>query len=99
MLFAAGMGIGLMFWGVAEPMVYYNGESGTPLGAKPLTPHAADLAMSATMYHWGLHAWAIYAVVGLSLAFFYHNKGMPLTIRSAFYPLIGGLATGIYFIL
>ena len=89
MLFAAGMGIGLMFWGVAEPMVYYNGESGTPLGAEPLTPHAADLAMSATMYHWGLHGWAIYAVVGLSLAFFYHNKGMPLTIRSAFYPLIG----------
>ena len=94
MLFAAGMGIGLMFWGVAEPMVYYNGESGTPLGAKPLTPHAADLAMSATMYHWGLHAWAIYAVVGLSLAFFYHNKGMPLTIRSAFYPLIGDRVWG-----
>jgi len=89
MLFAAGMGIGLMFWGVAEPMVYYGGASGTPLGVEPATPRAADLAMSATMYHWGLHAWAIYAVVGLSLAFFCYNKGMPLTIRSVFYPLIG----------
>lgn len=89
MLFAAGMGIGLMFWGVAEPMVYYTGDSGTPLGVEPLTPNAADLAMSATIYHWGLHAWSIYAVVGLSLAFFCYNKGMPLTIRSVFYPLIG----------
>lgn len=89
MLFAAGMGIGLMFWGVAEPMTYYNGSSGTPLGVEAQTPQAAELAMSATMYHWGLHAWSIYAVVGLSLAFFCYNKGMPLTIRSVFYPLIG----------
>lgn len=89
MLFAAGMGIGLMFWGVAEPMVYYGGTSGTPLGVEPQTPQAAQMAMSATMYHWGLHAWSIYAVVGLSLAFFCYNKGMPLTIRSVFYPLIG----------
>ena len=89
MLFAAGMGIGLMFWGVAEPMAYFSGWSGTPFAAEAFSDEAADLAMAATLYHWGLHAWAIYAVVGLSLAFFYYNKGMPLTLRSAFYPLFG----------
>jgi BCCT family betaine/carnitine transporter len=89
MLFAAGMGIGLMFWGVAEPMAYFSGWGGTPLGVDAWTPEAAKLAMAATMYHWGFHAWAIYAVVALSLAYFSYNKGMPLTIRSGFYPLLG----------
>ena len=90
MLFAAGMGIGLMFWGVAEPMAYFSGWGGsTPFAVEPFSPQAADLAMAATLYHWGLHAWAIYAIVGLSLAFFCYNKGMPLTLRSAFYPLLG----------
>ena len=89
MLFAAGMGIGLMFWGVAEPMTYYMGDSGTPLGVQPQTAEAADLAMAATMYHWGFHAWSIYAVIALALAFFSFNCGLPLTLRSAFYPLLG----------
>lgn len=89
MLFAAGMGIGLMFWSVAEPVAYYTGWYETPLGVAPETPEAARAAMGATMYHWGLHPWAIYAVVALSLAFFTYNKGMPLTIRSAFYPVFG----------
>ncbi|MEM1402488.1 MAG: BCCT family transporter [Pseudomonadota bacterium] len=89
MLFAAGMGIGLMFWGVAEPMTYYDGASGTPLEVPPRTPEAADVAMAATLYHWGFHAWSIYAVMGLTLAFFTYNCGLPLTLRSAFYPLIG----------
>jgi len=88
MLFAAGMGIGLMFWSVAEPVGYYTNWFGTPLGVEPNTPEAEINAMGATMYHWGLHPWAIYAVVGLSLAFFAYNKGLPLTIRSAFYPLV-----------
>ena len=88
MLFAAGMGIGLMFWAVAEPTAYYTGWFETPLGVTANTPEAANLAMSATMFHWGMHPWAIYAVVALSLAFFSYNKGLPLTIRSAFYPLI-----------
>jgi BCCT family betaine/carnitine transporter len=88
MLFAAGMGIGLMFWSVAEPVAHYTGWYGTPLGVEKLTPEAAKLAMGATMFHWGLHPWAIYAVVGLSLAFFTYNKQLPLTIRSAFYPFI-----------
>ncbi len=88
MLFAAGMGIGLMFWSVAEPTAYFTDWWGTPLNVEARTEAAADLAMGATMFHWGLHPWAIYAVVGLSLAFFTYNKDLPLTIRSAFYPLI-----------
>ncbi|HBC07371.1 MAG TPA: glycine/betaine ABC transporter, partial [Rhodospirillaceae bacterium] len=94
MLFAAGMGIGLMFWSVAEPTAYYTNWFGTPLGVEPRTPGGADAALSATMFHWGLHPWAIYAVVGLSLAFFTYNKGLPLTIRSGFYPLIQDRAWG-----
>lgn len=94
MLFAAGMGIGLMFWGVAEPVAYMTGWYETPLGVEPNTPEAARMAMGATMYHWGLHPWAIYAVVALSLAFFFYNKGLPLSIRSVFYPLLGDRAWG-----
>ena len=96
MLFAAGMGIGLMFWSVAEPVGYYTDWFGTPLGAEPNTPEGARAAMGATMFHWGLHPWAIYAVVGLSLAFFCYNKGLPLTIRSAFYPLIQDRSWGAF---
>lgn len=88
MLFAAGMGIGLMFWAVAEPTAYFTGWYETPFNVEPNTPEAANLAMGATMYHWGLHPWAIYAIVALSLAFFSFNKNMPLTIRSAFFPLL-----------
>lgn len=88
MLFAAGMGIGLMFWAVAEPVAYYTGWYETPFNVEANSAEAANLAMGATMYHWGLHPWAIYAVVALSLAFFAFNKNMPLTIRSAFFPLL-----------
>ena len=89
MLFAAGMGIGLMFWAVAEPVAYLTGWYETPFNVEANTDEAARMAMGATMYHWGLHPWAIYGVVALSLAFFAYNKGMPLTIRSAFYPIFG----------
>ena len=89
MLFAAGMGIGLMFWSVAEPVAYYTDWWGTPLNVAARTPEAASAAMGATMFHWGLHPWAIYAVTALALAFFAFNKGMPLTIRSTFYPILG----------
>jgi len=89
MLFAAGMGIGLMFWSVAEPVGYFTEWFGTPLDIAGGTEESRQAALGATMYHWGLHPWAIYAVVGLSLAFFTYNKGLPLTIRSAFYPLLG----------
>ncbi len=94
MLFAAGMGIGLMFWSVAEPVAYFTGWYETPLGVEANSPEAAKLALGATMYHWGLHPWAIYAVVALSLAFFCYNKGLPLSIRSIFYPILGDRAWG-----
>ncbi len=94
MLFAAGMGIGLMFWSVAEPVAYLTGWYETPLGVEAYSPEAAKLALGATMFHWGLHPWAIYGVVALSLAFFCYNKGLPLSIRSIFYPILGDRAWG-----
>ncbi|MCK5819626.1 MAG: BCCT family transporter [Psychromonas sp.] len=90
MLFSAGMGIGLMFWGVAEPVAYYTGWSGgTPLNVAAYTPEAVKVALGGTMFHWGLHPWSIYAVVALSMAYFSFNKGLPLSMRSVFYPLLG----------
>jgi betaine/carnitine transporter, BCCT family len=89
MLFAAGVGVGFMFYGAAEPLAYYTDWYGMPLDAEPLSSEAERLAYSATIFHWGLAPWAIYAIVGLALGFFAHNKGLPLSIRSAFYPLLG----------
>ncbi|WP_300527487.1 BCCT family transporter [Maricaulis sp.] len=89
MLFSAGIGIGLMFWGAAEPLAYYTNWFGTPLGVEPRTEAARELSLSATMFHWGINAWSIYAVIGLALAYFTFSKGLPLTVRSAFYPLLG----------
>jgi choline/glycine/proline betaine transport protein len=85
MLFSAGMGIGLMFFGVAEPIEHYINA---PYG-EPGTPAKAEQAVVLTFFHWGFHAWAVYVVVGLSLAYFSFRHGLPLTIRSALYPLIG----------
>jgi len=102
MLFAAGMGIGLMFYGVSEPLSHFGSAMGgttveggvrtdwAPLGGAAGDAEAARrLAMAATIYHWGLHPWAIYAILALGLALFSFNKGLPLTIRSVFYPLLG----------
>ncbi|WP_386079605.1 BCCT family transporter [Vreelandella sp. F11] len=94
MLFAAGMGIGLMFFGVNEPLAHFgtsfDGGSWAPLaGAEGNAAGAEALAMAATIFHWGLHPWAIYAVVALSLALFSFNKGLPLSMRSVFYPILG----------
>ncbi len=94
MLFAAGMGIGLMFWSVAEPVAYLTNWYGTPLNVEPDTPAAARAAMGATMFHWGFHPWAIYGIVALALAYFTFNHGLPLTIRSAFFPLLGDRCWG-----
>jgi BCCT family betaine/carnitine transporter len=88
------MGTGLMFWSVAEPVAYFTDWYGTPLGVEPNTAEGARMAMGATMYHWGLHPWAIYAIVGLSLSFFAYNKRLPLTIRSAFFPILGDKVWG-----
>ena len=85
MLFSTGMGIGLMFFGVAEPVMHYLSP---PIGAGG-TVQAAQDAMSITFFHWGLHAWAIYAIVGLILAFFCYRHGLPLRLSSALYPMIG----------
>lgn len=102
MLFAAGMGIGLVFFGVSEPMSHFSSslsgaaiEDGlrtdwAPLGgAMGDTEAARRLGMAATIYHWALHPWAIYALLALGLAIFSFNKGLPLTMRSIFYPLFG----------
>ena len=89
MLFAAGVGVGFMFYGAAEPLAYYTDWYGTPLNVPPATPAAERLAFSATIFHWGLAPWAIYAIVGLALGFFAHNKGLPLSIRSACYHVFG----------
>lgn len=85
MLFSAGMGIGLMFYGVAEPVLHFL----SPPDADPASIEAARESMRITFFHWGFHAWAIYAVVALSLAYFAFRQGLPLTIRSSLYPLIG----------
>ncbi|MGC3874283.1 BCCT family transporter [Halomonas sp. GXIMD04776] len=94
MLFAAGMGIGLMFYGVSEPLTHFNtaleGSAWAPLGgAQGDQQGAISLGMAATIFHWGLHPWATYAVVALALALFSYNKGLPLTMRSIFYPILG----------
>ena len=102
MLFAAGMGIGLMFFGVSEPLSHFGSAFGgtamengvrtdwAPLGAAAGDAEAATrLGMAATIYHWALHPWAIYAILALGLALFSFNKGLPLTVRSVFYPLLG----------
>ncbi len=92
MLFAAGVGIGLMFFGVLEPVTH---TLNPPLGIDPADIETAAAAgMSAAILHWGLHAWGVYAVVGLALAFFCFNRGLPLTLRSAFYPLVGKAVWG-----
>ena len=92
MLFAAGVGIGLMFFGVLEPVTH---TLNPPLGIDPAdTSTARSAGMASAILHWGLHAWAIYAVVGLALAFFCFNRGMPLTLRSAFFPLFGRAVWG-----
>ena len=91
MLFAAGVGIGLLFFGVAEPVYYFQKP---PLGATPGTEETVAISIAATVFHWGLHPWAIYGVVGLALGYFAYNRGLPLAIRSAFYPLFGDRVWG-----
>ncbi|WP_164100651.1 glycine betaine uptake BCCT transporter [Candidatus Laterigemmans baculatus] len=91
MLFSAGMGIGLVFWGVAEPVSHYQTP---PPGVLPQTPEAARAAMRYAFFHWGLHAWAIYTTIALCIAYFSFRKGRPSLISSTFYPLLGKHAEG-----
>lgn len=107
MLFSAGLAIGLVYWGIAEPVQHfqtppfhmtevYDPEENyddaphlLPDSTDPDVKAARDMSFAAVAFHWGLHAWAGYAVVGLALAFFAYNRGLPLALRSAFYPLLG----------
>ncbi len=85
MLFSAGMGIGLLFFGISEPVMHFL----TPPTGEPATVEAAREALVLTFFHWGIHGWGIYALVALMLAFFAYRHGLPLTLRSALHPLLG----------
>ena len=91
MLFSAGMGIGLVFWGVAEPVSHYLKP---PAGITPETPEAARAALKYSFFHWGLHPWAIYSVVALCIAYFSFRKGEPTLISRTFRPLLGQRVEG-----
>ncbi|MEM5816769.1 MAG: BCCT family transporter [Desulfitobacterium hafniense] len=85
MLFGGGMGIGLVFWSVAEPIMHFN----SPPFGEPGTVEAMQTSMRVVFFHWGIHAWVNFAIAGLALAYFQFRKGLPFLISSAFYPLIG----------
>ncbi|WP_372714233.1 BCCT family transporter [Ilyobacter sp.] len=90
MLISAGMGIGLMFWSIGEPLYHYN-------SVLPMFEGKATLAsaLGITFYHWGFHPWGIYALISLALAFFAYNRGLPLSLRSVFYPIFKDKVFGI----
>ena len=98
MLFSAGVGIGILFFGIAEPMFYFDNSQAWKYPNNPfadlaghtqMTEQRAVAAMRVTYFHWGLHAWSLYVIVGLCLAYFGFRKRLPLTLRSALYPIIG----------
>jgi choline/glycine/proline betaine transport protein len=90
MLFSAAIGIGLPFWGIAEPIQHFGGNPFARMaGVAPGSAEAARVALRVTVFHWGLHGWALYALTGLAMAYFAYRKGLPLAVRSALYPFIG----------
>ncbi|WP_424945765.1 BCCT family transporter [Candidatus Spongiihabitans sp.] len=98
MLFSAGVGIGILFFGVAEPVFYFDNSAGfgypnnpyaDQIGATAMNEARAVAAMRVTYFHWGFHGWSVYVVVGLSLAYFAYRRKLPLTLRSALYPILG----------
>lgn len=90
MLFSAAVGTGLLFWSIAEPLTHLQGNPFIAMaGVEPNTLPAAQAALRITIFHWGLHGWAIYILVGTILAYFAYRRGLPMTIRSAFYPVLG----------
>ena len=92
MLYAAGQGIGIIFWSIAEPVFHYSG--GTPFGDEKVTEAAADMALQVTFFHWGLNAWAIYCIVALALCLVSYRLKKPLGIRYTLYPLFGDRVEG-----
>lgn len=90
MLFGAGMGIAMLFWSIAEPIYHFQGNPLIDMaGIEAQSAEAAQVAMRISFFHWGFHGWAIYAVAGLAMAYFAYRKGLPLTIRSSLYPILG----------
>ena len=95
MLLSAGLGIGLMFWGVAEPIFHYTAPP--PLfDVEPGSIDAGKAALATTYLHWGVHGWALYGLTALALGFFAYNRGLPLTFRSIFYPILGPRIYGVW---
>lgn len=88
MLFGAGIGIGILFWSIAEPITYFQGNPFID-NSQAMTPEAAQVAMRIAIFHWGLHGWGMYAVLGMAFAYFCYRKGLPLSIRSALHPVFG----------
>ncbi len=93
MLFSAGMGIGLMFWGVAEPLNHFDNP---PPGTEGSAGELATAAMGRTFLHWGVHAWAVYVVVGLAVAYAVHRRGLPVSVRWALEPIFGDRVKGVF---
>lgn len=88
MLFGAGIGIGILFWSIAEPIYHFQSNPFIADG-QVKTVEAAQIAMRIAIFHWGLHGWGLFAVIGLALAYFSYRKGLPLSIRSSLYPIFG----------
>ena len=95
MLFAAGVGIGFMFYGAAEPLGYFTNWFGTPFNLESGSEELRHFSFATSIFHWGILAWAVYAIVGISLAYFTFNRGLPLSVRSIFYPLLGNKIYGL----
>ena len=88
MLFGAGIGIGILFWSIAEPITHFQNNPFID-ASQSMSAEAAQIAMRISIFHWGLHGWALYAVLGMTFAYFSYRKGLPLSIRSALYPVFG----------
>lgn len=95
MMFAAGMGVGLLYWGVAEPVAHYTAWFKTPLDVAKGTPEAAHAAMGATIFHWSFHPWAIYLTTAVVVGYFAYNKGLPFSLSSGLQPFIGKAHKGV----
>ncbi len=91
MLFSCAMGVGLVFWGVAEPINHYASNPFTT----GLTDSSARMAIQLTFFHWGLHAWSVYCIVALAIGYFSYRKGLPFSVKSVLQPLIGNRINGI----
>ncbi len=90
MLFSAGLASGVLYWATAEPIAHFQGNPHLQMiGAEALSAHAAQVAVRVTIFHWGLHGWALYVVTGLGIAYFSYRRGQPLALRAALYPLLG----------